>query len=193
MPQLRTIFNQSENTKECIFTINQRHHQILHRILYLEVRPVCFNFQKGAVRRLITKIHDRNIQLGTSTMSSTDEWQNVGSKVMAKACHVTNLAECARRYGSNKQEKLIVGIVKEVVIKRNNTTGRTTTLIDAEYDFGGGVKKRKTLNLRSVKKFVGATPVTTQQSEEVPVVPETVNGHGVGVEPQDTPQDTQLI
>ena len=190
MPQLRTIFNQSENTKECIFTINRHHHRILHRILYLGVRPVCFNFQKGRVNRSIAKIHDRNFRLGTSTMSCTDERQNVGSKVMAKACHVTNLAECARRYGSNKQEKLIVGIVKEVVIKRNNTTGRTTTLIDVEYDFGGGVKKRKTLNLRSVRKYVITTQVTTQQSEEAPVVPETANGHGVGVEPQDTPQDT---
>ena len=112
------------------------------------------------------------------------------AKVMAKACHVTNLAECARRYGSNKQKKLIVGIVKEVVMKRNNTTGRTTTLIDAEYDFGGGVKKRKTLNLRSVMKYVITTQVTTQQSEEAPVVPETANVHGVGVEPQDDPQDT---
>jgi hypothetical protein len=38
----------------------------------------------------------------------------VGSVVHAKAIHVTNEAECGRRYGRNKSTKLVQGHVSEV-------------------------------------------------------------------------------
>ena len=38
----------------------------------------------------------------------------VGSMVEAKACHVTNLAEYARRYGSNSKTMKVQGIVTHV-------------------------------------------------------------------------------
>jgi hypothetical protein len=46
----------------------------------------------------------------------------VGGIVKAKACHVTSLSECARRYGVNKTTKLLTGVVVEVEILQNPTT-----------------------------------------------------------------------
>ena len=37
---------------------------------------------------------------------ATDPRRIVGSMVEAKACHVTNLAECSRRYGSNSNDRI---------------------------------------------------------------------------------------
>ena len=43
-----------------------------------------------------------------------DSRRVVGAKVHAKAIHVTSEAECARRYGSNKNTKWLNGIVNNV-------------------------------------------------------------------------------
>ena len=67
---------------------------------------------------------------------ATDPRRIVGSMVEAKACHVTNLAECARRYGSNSKTKRVQGVVTHVEVVKNPTTNRTTTFVTAAYDLG---------------------------------------------------------
>ena len=61
----------------------------------------------------------------------------VGSMVEAKACHVMNLAECLRRYGSNSKTKRVQGIMTHVEVIKNSTTNRTTTFMMAAYNLGG--------------------------------------------------------
>ena len=75
----------------------------------------------------------------------------VGGRVQAKALHVSNLAECARRYGAHKGTKVLMGIVVEVSNVVNPTSHRTSTFITADFDLGGGTIKRARLNIRSVK------------------------------------------
>ncbi|KAG7365212.1 hypothetical protein IV203_038415 [Nitzschia inconspicua] len=69
---------------------------------------------------------------------------------MAKAVHVTSESEAARRYGQLSKTKMVFGTVLSVDTTVNPTTNRSTTTVVAEYDFGGGVTKRKSLNIRSV-------------------------------------------
>lgn len=96
-------------------------------------------------------------------MPATDTRRVVGSKVMAKACHVTSLAECARRYGSNKNTKELVGTVTDVVSKVT-ATGRTSTFIAATYELEGGVQKTATLNIRSVNRVPPPTTAATSST-----------------------------
>ena len=71
----------------------------------------------------------------------------VGSMVEAKACHVTNLAECSRRYGLNSMTKRVQGIMTHVEVIKNSTTNRTTTLVMAAYDLGGTMIRPCRLNI----------------------------------------------
>ena len=87
----------------------------------------------------------------------------VGSMVEAKACHVTNLAECARRYGSNSKTKRVQGIVTHVEVIKNSTTYRTTTFVTAAYDLGGTTIRPCRLNIRSVKAVPTPTAATSLQ------------------------------
>ena len=82
---------------------------------------------------------------------AADPRRIVGSMVEAKACHVTNLAECARRYGLNSKTKRVQGIVTHVEVIKNSTTNRTTTFVTAAYDLGGTTICPCRLNIRSVK------------------------------------------
>jgi hypothetical protein len=50
-----------------------------------------------------------------------------GSIVVTKACRVTNLAECARRYGANKTTKLVEGVVVDVIIHRRDPSKMAVT------------------------------------------------------------------
>ena len=84
----------------------------------------------------------------------------VGSMVEAKACHVTSLAECARRYGSNSKTKKVQGIVTHVEVIKNSTTNRTTTFVTAAYDLGGTTIRPCRLNIRSVKAVPTPTAAT---------------------------------
>src|SRR5687767_6116742 len=43
-----------------------------------------------------------------------DSRKVIGSRVVAKACHVTSLSECSCRYGRNKKTKEVVGTVVAV-------------------------------------------------------------------------------
>ncbi|KAG7352289.1 hypothetical protein IV203_003587 [Nitzschia inconspicua] len=79
-----------------------------------------------------------------------DQRRVVGARVKAKAVHVTSESEAARRYGQLSKTKMVFGTVLSVDTAVNPTTNRSTTTVVAEYDFGGGVTKRKSLNIRSV-------------------------------------------
>ena len=80
--------------------------------------------------------------------------------VEAKACHVTNLAECARRYGSNSKTKRVQGVVTHVEVVKNPTTNRTTTFVTAAYDLGGTTIRPSRLNIHSVKAVSPPTAAT---------------------------------
>ena len=84
----------------------------------------------------------------------------VGSMVEAKACQVTNLAECACHYGSNSKTKRVQGIVTHVEVIKNSTTNRTTTFVMAAYDLGGTTICPCRLNIRSVKAVPTPTAAT---------------------------------
>ena len=84
-------------------------------------------------------------------MSNHDPCKVPGNKVWAKACHVTSLAECARRYGGYKHVKLLQGTVYCCEYVRNPVTNRSSTFVVADYDLGGGSIKRARINIRSIK------------------------------------------
>ena len=91
---------------------------------------------------------------------AADPRRIVGSMVEAKACHVTNLAECARRYGSNSKTKRVQGIITHVEVIKNSTTNRTTTFVTAAYDLGGTTIRPCRLNIQSVKVVPTPTVAT---------------------------------
>ena len=91
---------------------------------------------------------------------ATDPRRIVGSMAEAKACHVTNLAECVRRYGSNSKTKRVQGVVTHVEVVKNPTTNRTTTFVTAAYDLGGTTIRPSRLNIRSVKAVPPPTAAT---------------------------------
>ena len=84
----------------------------------------------------------------------------VGSMVEAKACRVTNLAECSHHYGSNSKTKRVQGIVTHVEVIKNSATNRTMTFVMAAYDLGGMMIHPCTLNIRSVKAVPTPTAAT---------------------------------
>lgn len=92
-------------------------------------------------------------------MASTvrDNRRVVGSRISAKAIHVTSHAECARRYGSNSKAKEVFGTVVEV-LNSKTTNNRVSTMIKADFEFEGGVIKSATLNIRSIKSVIQTNP-----------------------------------
>ncbi len=99
---------------------------------------------------------DSNATTNRSNSIMRDSRRIVGSIVHAKAVHVTNEAECGRRYGRNKTTKLVQGHVAEVQ-NGQSATGRSLCFLTCDFDFGEGISKRKKLNIRSVKS--GPPPV----------------------------------
>ena len=91
---------------------------------------------------------------------AADPRRIVGSMVEAKACHVTNLAECACCYGSNSKTKRVQGIVTHVEVIKNSTTNRTTTFVMAAYDLGGTTIRPCRLNIQLVKVVPTPTAAT---------------------------------
>ena len=91
---------------------------------------------------------------------AADPRRIVGSMVEAKACHVTNLAECLRHYGLNSKTKRVQGIVTHVEVIKNATTNRTTTFVTAAYDLGGTMIHPCRLNIQSVKAVPTPTATT---------------------------------
>mmetsp|Transcript_35121 Transcript_35121/g.52205 ORF Transcript_35121/g.52205 Transcript_35121/m.52205 type:complete len:89 (+) Transcript_35121:38-304(+) len=85
-------------------------------------------------------------------MSSTDPRKVVGSRVMAKAMHVTSEAECARRYGLRKKNKWLGGIVLDV-ITQPTASAQANTYISARYYLDPLASRVTRLNIRSVKPY----------------------------------------
>ena len=82
------------------------------------------------------------------------------SMVEAKACHVTNLAECLHRYGSNSKTKKVQAIITHVEVIKKSTTNRTMTFVTAAYDLGGMTIRPSRLNIQSVKVVPTPTAAT---------------------------------
>ena len=78
---------------------------------------------------------------------AADPRRIVGSMVEAKACHVTNLAECSHCYGSNSKTKSIQGIITHVEVIKNSTTNRRMMFVMAAYDLGGTMIRPGRLNI----------------------------------------------
>ena len=91
---------------------------------------------------------------------ASDPRRIVGSMVEVKACHVTNLAECARLYGSNSKMKRVQGVMTHVEVIKNTTTNRTTTFVTVAYDLGGTTICPSRLNIHSVKAVPPLTAAT---------------------------------
>ena len=89
-----------------------------------------------------------------------DPQRIVSSMVEAKACHVMNLAECSRRYGSNSKTKRVQGIMTHVEVIKNSTTNRTMTFVTAAYNLGGMMIRPCRLNIQSVKAVPTPTAAT---------------------------------
>jgi hypothetical protein len=100
---------------------------------------------------LLTPPEDEELLLCIASSMVPDLRRVVGSRVHAKAHHVTAHAECARRYGAAKTTKLIGGTVLEADEAQKPGNSRSSWFITAEYDLGGGTVKRARLNTRSVK------------------------------------------
>ena len=91
---------------------------------------------------------------------ASDPQHIVGSMVEAKACHVTNLAECVHCYGSNSKTKRVQGIVTHVEVVKNAMMNRTMTFVTAAYDLGGTTIHPSRLNICSVKAVPPPTAAT---------------------------------
>ena len=84
----------------------------------------------------------------------------IGECVTAKAIHVTHLSECARRYGSDKKTKGLVGLV---VTNVNILTAaeRASWFVRVRFHLGGGQTNMHELSVWSVKKT--PTPVIHEE------------------------------
>jgi hypothetical protein len=102
-----------------------------------------------------------------------DHRRVIGNRVEARACLLTNLSECSRRYGANAKTYMVPGIVVDVISERNSKTGRAACYILADYDFGGGFVKRQKLNVRSVVAINDATTTTTTEPTPMDIDPAT--------------------
>ena len=89
----------------------------------------------------------------------------IGECVTAKAIHVLHLSECARRFGSDKKTKRLVGLVVTNV-NIPTSTGRASWFVRVRFHLGGGHTKLHELSVRSVKK--APTPVIHEEEQEVP-------------------------
>ena len=89
----------------------------------------------------------------------------IGECVTAKAIHVFNLSECARRYVSDKKTKRLVGLVV-TNINIPTSTGRSIWFVRVRFHLGGGQIKLHELSVRSVKK--APTPVIHEEEQYIP-------------------------
>ena len=120
---------------------------------------------------------------------AADPQRIVGSTVGAKACHVTNLAECSRRYGSNSKMKRVQGIVTHVEVIKNSTTNRTMTFMMAAYDLGGMTIHPCRLNIQSVKAEPAPTAATVTTAGGA--LPRSTDGYSTMTEVMTPPAATE--
>ena len=74
--------------------------------------------------------------------------------MIAKACQVTTLSECSRRYGSNSKSKLLVGIVYKISGDKL-ASGHLRINVHARFELGGGILKSSKIFLRSCRLAPG--------------------------------------
>ena len=79
-----------------------------------------------------------------------DNRMTVGGEISALACHITHLSECSQRYGANAKKRRVNGVII-LVEKRQTKTGRSSTYIHGEYDFGNGTKTSVVFFISSVR------------------------------------------
>ena len=111
---------------------------------------------------------------------AADPRKVVGGVVHALARHVTNDAECHRRYGHFSKTKMVPGVVLNVQTPR--VKNRAKVIITARFDLGGGSAesmKILDLNLRSVHK--GPPPGTVPEASEANQ-PDLGSGSAVALE-----------
>jgi Transposase IS4 len=87
-----------------------------------------------------------------------------GARVHAKAMHVTSIAECARRYGSQSRTKMVSGTVADVRIE--NTSKRANCFLTVNWELGGSFIKTVELNVRSV--YDGEPPLSIPAACDFP-------------------------
>ena len=90
----------------------------------------------------------------------------IGSVYTTKALHALNLLECARSYGSEKNNRVLDSEVMDVVNKRTGT-GRASWFVFAWFHLRVGQTKMTKLNVRSVKK--ADAPVKQFEEPATPV------------------------
>ena len=67
--------------------------------------------------------------------------------MITKACHVTSLSECRRKYGSNSKNKLLIGVVLKISGDKL-ASGHLRINLHSRFDLGGGDLKSSKINLR---------------------------------------------
>ena len=88
----------------------------------------------------------------------------IGECVTAKAIPVLHLSECARRYGSDRKSKQLVGLVVTNV-NIPTSTGRASWFVRVQFHLGDGHTKLHVLSVWSVKK--APTPVIHEEIQEI--------------------------
>ena len=92
--------------------------------------------------------------------------------MIAKVCHVTALSECSRRYGSNSNSKLLIGVVLKISGDKL-ASDHLRMNIHTHFDLGGGILKSSKINLRSCRLATG--PILSPIFIHPPVVSTTEN------------------
>ena len=98
-----------------------------------------------------------------------------GDAVIKKAHHVTSNAECARRYSSHNNSKMVCG---EEISYLNKTTDTRSRIwyVRAQCDLGSGTMKIAELNVRCIKaspvfpQFVSVPVPTPPNIPDIPLV-----------------------
>ena len=78
--------------------------------------------------------------MASNVSKRPDPRRELGATVYTKASNVTSPAECQRRFSSAWKNMWVRGVVTCMSIEENSTSNRTTTFINAEYEFGNNEK-----------------------------------------------------
>jgi Transposase IS4 len=103
----------------------------------------------------------------------------IGTAITCRATQVTSLMECNRRYGTKAKEKILDGIVINVITDRSNPTSRVQTYIEGEFDLGNGRSKIAKVHLRYVNLKELPPPPPLQEVLAVEDVPAENPGEDV--------------
>ena len=104
-----------------------------------------------------------------------------GDRIVAKATHITSLAECTHCFGKDNKSKLIHGKVLCIYNKKTKT-GRNSWHVCAQFDFGGGSTKIADVIIRSIQAAPEEKSETVEEQsvavaeEQVPPNPAVNDG-----------------